>query len=692
MNKPAPEHLCKTAFVYVRQSTLDQVQHNQESQRCQYRLVERARELGWQDIQVVDDDQGCSGGGSVRRPGFERLLTSVCEARAGAVLSVDASRLARNGREWHTLLELCGLTATLIVDHDGVYDPQVANDRLLLGMKGTLSEMEISLFRQRSQSALQQKAARGALYTTVPVGYRRCDGDRLEKDPDRRVQEAVGLVFKKFRELGSVRQVVLWFRQERIVLPRLKHESGQWNIEWKLGGYGAFLRILTNPTYAGAYAYGKTVTRVVMEGDRKRLTKGCRRAQADWDVLLRDRHEGYITWDEYTTNQSIIAENANMKGALVRGAVRRGEGLLAGLLRCRRCARKIHVAYSGTRGDVIRYACLSGVINKGESPCISFGGWRVDQVVSAAVLEAISPLGVEAALRAFEDLQQKAQEVQRQRALVVEQARFEAERARRQFDAVEPENRLVAAELEHRWNEALVRLRRLEDELAEACTAEIEPDQETRATLCALGNDLQTVWNHPDASPELKKRILRIVLKEIVADVVDDKVRLLLHWQGGDHTEIIVQKGRAGHHRWKTDVETERIIRELARLMPDHTLASLLNRLGKRTAKGHRWTQARVCSFRHDHDIPIYHKGERQQRGELTLQEAAERLNLNSHKVRRLIKRGILPARQVCYGAPWIIKAEDLTSEAVKTAVAKPARGGPLTSSPAQPTLDLSTT
>ena len=297
MSKITHEHLGRQAIIYIRQSTADQVSNNLESQRRQYGLADRARQLGWSDVAVIDDDLGRSGGG-VARPGFEKLLAAICEGRVGAVVSIEASRLARNGRDWHTLLEFCGLVGTLILDEDGVYDPRHPNDRLLLGMKGTMSEMELSIFRQRSTEAIKQKARRGELIRTVAVGYLKTADDRIEKDADRRVQDAIGLVFHKFDELQSVRQVLVWMRREQIQLPAVVHSFGRQSIEWKAPVYRALHHILTNPVYAGAYSFGRRSTRVKIENGRKRIIRSLHRSWNDWEVLIKDHHEGYITWVE----------------------------------------------------------------------------------------------------------------------------------------------------------------------------------------------------------------------------------------------------------------------------------------------------------------------------------------------------------------------------------------------------------
>ena len=385
MSKISAEQLARSAYVYVRQSTADQLRHNPESRRRQYALAERARALGWSEVIVIDDDLGVSASG-VARPGFERLLAAICSGSVGAVVSIEASRLARNGRDWHTLLEFCALVGSVIIDEEGVYDPRSANDRLLLGMKGTISEMELSLLRQRSVEALKLKAARGELHSTVAIGFVRTHDDRIEKDPDLRIREALSAVFNKFAELRSARQVLLWFRDEAINLPAAVNGPGGRSVLWRAPIYNTVLHILTNPVYAGAYAFGRTETRVRIEAGRKRVINGIRRERDQWQVLITEHHEGYIDWQTYEHNQRVIAENANMKGEMARGALRKGEALLAGLLRCGHCGRKLHVAYTGKNGNTSRYVCRGAAINHGASgKCIAFGSIRIDQGVSAEV-------------------------------------------------------------------------------------------------------------------------------------------------------------------------------------------------------------------------------------------------------------------------------------------------------------------
>src|ERR1700757_2405856 len=434
--KITPDHLAGGAFIYIRQSTVDQLANNHESRRRQYGLVDRARALGWTVVEVIDDDLGRSGSG-VSRPGFEKLLAAICEGRVGAVVSIEASRLARNGRDWHTLLEFCGLVGTLIVDEDAIYDPRSANDRLLLGMKGTMSEMELSLFRQRSLEAMRQKARRGELHLTVAVGYVKTDDGRIEKDPDRRVQDGISLVFRKFAELQTVRQVLLWFRQENVLVPTLVPGRGKRPVEWKAPVYHTLHHMLTNPVYAGSYAYGRRGTRVTIEGGRKRIMRDTlRRDWKEWEVLIHDHHESYITWAEFERNQHLIADNANGKSYMGRGSIRRGEALLPGLFRCARCGRRLHVQYTGKGGNTQRYVCRGAFSAKAVDSCIGFGGMRVDRVVAQEVLHRLQPLGIEAALAAMQAHDERQCDKRQQIENAIQQAQYEAARARRQYDSV----------------------------------------------------------------------------------------------------------------------------------------------------------------------------------------------------------------------------------------------------------------
>ena len=605
------------------------------------------------------------------------------------MVSIEASRLARNGRDWHTLLEFCGLVAPLIVDEEGIYDPRHPNDRLLLGMKGTMSEMELSVLRQRSHEALRQKACRGELFMTVAIGYVRVGRERIEKAPDRRVQDALSLVFSKFDEMRSVRQVHLWFRHERVSLPAVVYGPEGRDIQWKLPVYNTVLHILKNPIYGGTYVFGRTGSRTVIEEGRKRVIQGTRKRPKDWDILIPDHHDGYISWDDYQRNQRLIADNATGQYGPSRGAIRRGEALLAGLLRCGHCGRNLHVAYSGKGGNTGRYHCRGSSVNHGGAPCISFGGMRVDRAISAEIITRLQPLGIEAALAAEEAQGQAHDDKRRQLELSLEQARYEAARARRQYDAVDPDNRLVAGELEARWNARLGDVAMLEDEIRrhDASASSRFAGIADHARLMTLGADLERAWSSPGATSATKKQIIRTLIDEIIVRVEGEKIDLVLRWQGGEHSALSLRKNRCGQHRWSTERDVVDLTRALARLMPDKLIAATLNRAGKTTGRGNGWTKSRVCSLRNHHRIDVYREGERQERGELTLDEAATVLALSPSSVRRLIQDGHLAAQQFCKGAPWIIRADDLDREEVIQAANARRLQRPSSDNPNQKTL-----
>ena len=669
--KVTADHLKRRAIVYIRQSSPIQVANNLESQRRQYALADQARQLGFQQVEVIDEDLGRSGSGQVDRPGFARLVAEVCTGSVGAVFCIEASRLARNGRDWHHLIELCGLVRSLVVDPDGVYDPGLLNDRLLLGLKGTMSEFELNLLRQRCQEAIRQKARRGELQFALPIGYRWAPNGKVEKDPDRRIQQAIELIFAKMEEFGSARQVLLWFRGEKVSLPALMHGEAGRELIWKLPVYNTIWHMLRNPMYAGGYAFGKTEARIRVVGGRARKTIGHSKPVENWTVLIRDHHSGYITWEQYERNQALLADNAHMKSRMEPKAGRGGRSLLAGLLRCRRCGRMLHVAYSGTRSEVPRYHCRGAHINHGAAWCISFGGLRPDQAIAAEILKAVEGNAVEAAVEAATRIAEQRRQQRQALALELEQAQYEARLAARRYEAVDPDNRLVAAELEARWNGALrtvgeveARLRQIETTGQE--TARI-PDKES---LISLAQNLPAVWNAEATDMRLKQRITRILIQEIVADVDESagEIVLMIHWAGGRHSELRVKKNLTGHHSRCTNMEAIEIIRRMAGRFPDEQIAATLNRLGLKTGSGNNWVELRIRTARSYHKLPSYDPKLREDM--LTLEEASESLGVSHKIVRRLIDSKVITATQVVPWAPWEIPAESIQSEQVRREVA----------------------
>jgi DNA invertase Pin-like site-specific DNA recombinase len=667
--KLTAERLERGAIVYIRQSTPGQVLHHQEGRRRQYALQDQARQLGFQRIVLIDEDLGRSGSGLVERAGFEQLVGAVCAGSVGAIFCLEASRLARNGREWHHLIELCGMTGTVIVDPDGVYDPAMMNDRLLLGMKGTMSEFELNLLRQRSAEAIRQKAQRGELQFGLPVGYVWTDAGRIEKEPDLRVQSALWLVFTKMIELGSARQVLLWLRRETIELPRRSQDQPGGRTIWAPASYSALLSLLANPIYGGAYAFGKTKTRIRVIDGRARKTVGHKKPRIEWTVLIPGHHPGYISWEQYERNQATMAANVHMKSRAEPKAGRGGRALLSGMLRCRRCGRMLNVSYSGSQGMVLRYQCRGAHMNLGDPRCITFSGLRVDRAVAEEVLRAIGGNAIEAAVAAAATMREQVQQQRQAVEMELAQARYEAKLSARRYEAVDPDNRLVAAELEARWNAALRKAQALEDRLRDLDEARKMPLIPDKEILLSLAQDLPAVWNAPGTEAGLKQRIVRILVEEIVADVDEEKqqIVLLLHWAGGRHSELRVRKRGTGQHGQSTGMEAIEVIRRMAGTYADGEIAATLNRLRLRTGAGNSWNAHRVYGLRRQQELPG--AGSSAENRTVTLQQAVERLGVSELSIRRLIEQKVLPAKQAVPCAPWEISLDALNSPAVQQAI-----------------------
>src|SRR5260221_7507421 len=539
--KIRPHHLERKALLYVRQSSAHQVLHNRESSALQYAMRDRLTALGWSEIEVIDDDLGRSAAGGVQRAGFERMVAEVCLGKVGAVCAREVSRFARNSRDWQQLIEMCRVVDTLLVDQEAIYAPRHGNDRLLLGLKGSLNEYELDLLRQRSLAARHAKACRGELIVIAPVGYVKA-GDRLEKDSDRRVQEAIVLVFSKFVELGSVRQTLLCFLAHGLNLPS-RPANGV--LVWRRPSYATVYRFLTNPAYGGAYAYGKSGVIARYEGANAR--QGVRRKpREDWLALRPGTHEGYVDWERSEAIRKMIADN--MTGFEQTGAAKRGAALLTGLIRCRHCGRKMTVRYTGSAHDVLRYACNRGWLDSGEPRCIAFGGLRVDDAIEEAILRVLEPGAIEAAVEAQRNEAQRPHEFLDGLNRDLQAARDAADRAFRQYDAADPANRLVAAELEQRCNRALAHVTDIEEQITahSACTP-----PSTRATVAefaALANDLKAIWQAPATDVRPKKRIGLNLIPEVIAAIDGGaaEIVLLVHWMGGVHSELRLPRRRRG--------------------------------------------------------------------------------------------------------------------------------------------------
>jgi DNA invertase Pin-like site-specific DNA recombinase len=668
--KIKPDHLCRAAVVYVRQSTMAQVTGNLESQRRQYDLAGAAEKAGFASVTVIDDDLGRSGSGSVQRPGFERLVAMVCSGDVGAVYCIEASRLARNGRDWHHLIDLCALAGAVVIDPDGTYDPRLVNDRLLLGLKGTMSEYELSLLRQRGIAARDSKARRGEYRFMLPPGFCWSEAGKIEIDPDEHVVAAIRLVFAKFAELGSARQVFLWLRSADIKMPVVLRNIDIYKLIWKAPAYHSVMQILHNPLYAGAYAFGRRAQRTRIVDGRARKVSGFDKPREEWNVLLRDNHSGYISWQDYEDNQKLLLENAHMKKNCARKSARGGRALLTGLMRCGRCGRMMRVFYGMAKGNAHRYQCRGDDAHVGAGLCIGIGGVRIDRAVALQILEAVSDRAVEAAIFASDQVERSRKEVVAAVERDLEGARYDASLASRRYELVDPAKRHVARELEARWNEALERVGGLERRIDELCTMSAARPKIDRARLLQLARDLPAVWNASSTDTRTKQRLIHILVQEIVCelDEATNEAVLLIHWRGGRHTEVRVARVKTG--RYPSDIAPAAVdaLRKLAGHWPDRELAVSLNRMRCKTGNGETWTTVRVREMRERLGLPEY---DRTRAGVemISLAKAAERLGICVGSAKSLALRGVLPATQAMPGSQWLVPVEALTSEAVRIGV-----------------------
>jgi len=672
--KVKAQHLARKAMVYVRQSSAYQVTHNLESQKLQYAMQDRLRQLGWREIEIIDEDLGRSAAGTVTRTGFERMVAEVCLGKVGAVAAREVSRFARNSREWQQLMEVCRIVDTLLIDQDTVYAPRQSNDRLLLGLKGSLNEYELDLLRARSVEARYAKARRGALLIAAPVGYVKTEDQRLEKDPDRRVQQAIGLVFRKFTELGTVRQTLWWFLEHGVELPTHTPRGATY---WRRPSYRSVYQMLTSPVYGGAYAYGKTEQRVRYEHGTPHRSSH-RKPREQWLTLIPHAHEAYVSWDECERIRQAIAANSIRTAAGGGGAPKRGAAFLAGLLRCRRCGRKLTVRYTGNGHDVLRYACHRGLLDHGEPRCIAFGGIPVDEAIAREVLRVVQPAAVEAAIVASEQAARQQDEVVAALQRDLEAARYAALRAQRQYDATDPENRLVAGELEQRWNQALQHVQELEARIAHH-TAGRGPEQPapTREEFAELATRLEALWHDPGTDVRLKKRIVRTLLEEVLVDVdsTGGTINLVLRWAGGVHTELRVPRRRRGEHSAQTPPTIVDAVTSLARICPDTLIAGILNRNGLQTGQGNRWTQERVTALRSHYHIACYTQEARVAQGWLNLTEAAALVGLSPRTLRLAVERGEVTAEHPLPEGPWIFTRSALETDAARALVQRVQQG-----------------
>jgi DNA invertase Pin-like site-specific DNA recombinase len=662
-SKVTSNHTYRAAVIYVRQSSAAQVEHNRESTERQYALVHRAVDLGWhrEQVSIIDEDLGLSGAGIAKRTGFARLAADVALAKVGIVLGLEVSRLARNNADWYRLLDLCGMTDTLIGDADGVYHPALFNDRLVLGLKGTMSEAELHILRARLDGGIRNKAARGELRRGLPVGFVWGDDDgEVRFHPDEAVTSAIRAVFTRFADVGSVRQVWLWFRSEGLSFPLQTH--GVDGIRWVTPTYTAIHHLLTNPVYAGAYVYGRTRRERYVATDGTIQQRIRRLPRAEWGVLLPDHHEGFIDWETYEANQARIDRNVHPHPHLPGGAVREGAALLQGLATCGHCGRRLHTHYSG-RSAAPGYHCSGKDLVEGRGVyCLTVGGIQIDEAVTTAFLAALTPAAVDAALVAAQQVDIDDETALAQWRLAVERARYDAERAERRYRAVEPENRLVARGLETEWEQRLrdldVAQRELEarEHQRRRTLGQIDAER-----LRALGDDLRRVWTAPTTTDRDKKELLRALLEEVVLAVERDERRahLTLRWRGGTITELQVSL-RASPPRIRTDEDSLALIRRLAPHYPDAVIAGILNRQGKRTARGERFTALHVGCLRRYRNIPRCEPPAERADGDLlTIAKAAAVLGVAPSTLHRWLIAGIIVGEQLTPGAPWRIRMTD---------------------------------
>jgi len=668
-DKIHPSHLERKALLYVRQSSAHQVMHNRESSALQYAMRDRLTALGWSQIEVIDDDLGRSAAGSVQRAGFERMVAEVCLGKVGAVCAREVSRFARNSRDWQQLIEMCRVVDTVLVDQETVYAPRHGNDRLLLGLKGSLNEYELDLLRQRSLSARYEKARRGELVVAAPVGFVKA-GDRYEKDPDRRVQDAITLVFDKVQELGSARQALLWFHAHDLDLP-VKQNNG--DVAWRRPNYSAIHRMIENPIYGGAYAYGKTAV-AAGYGANGAGVKIRRKARSDWLALMPNAHEGYISWEKAEAIRTMVS--SNVPTSRHHGAPKHGDALLAGIIRCRRCGRKLTLRYTGAKHGIPRYSCSRAWMDNGEPHCIAFGGLRVDDAIEEALLGVVGPGAITAAVAAESQAAQRRDQVREALQRDLEAARYAADRAFRQYDAADPTNRLVTGELEARWNKSLARVAEVEGKIAVHSAARPMPVIDP-AALTTLAADLKTVWAAPTTDARLKKRIVRTLIQEVVADIDPEanEIVLIVHWVGGVHSQMRLPRRRRGQ-RNSTSADVITAVRQLVLIANDDLIAGILNRNGLVTGHGNRWTRERVTSLRSHHRIPVFKPADDGIEPWLNLSKAARLLKIAPKTLRLAAEAGEITAIHLLSDGPWIFARADLSASNAQ-AITERARQNP---------------
>lgn len=656
-------HLRRSAYVYIRQSTKHQVLQNLESQQRQYELTQIAAVLGYtaEQVIVIDDDLGVSASSRSDRAGFERLVTDVALGRAGIVLGLEVSRLARNNRDWYELLDLCAIKETLIADADGIYDPSTYNDRLLLGLKGTMSEAELHILKSRMLAGLRHKAQKGELRFRLPTGYEFDDRGAIVKSSDQQVVHLVTLVYAKMFELGSVNAVTQYLLCEELRIPRRHFSDG--SVRWEKPYYRAVQLMLTNPIYAGTYVYGRT--RVVHEigHNGEHRTRCERKALADWDVILHDHHDAYVSREDFERIQRMIRRNGPATPQEASQALREGTALLQGIARCGHCGRSMTIEYRGHAGKRKTgvYQCIAGYTQRRAGICQAFGGHRIDDAVARALLDVLSESSMDVQLAALRHLNEQQDSVLRQLELELERARYEASRAERQYNAVEPENRVVARTLETRWNDALKSAQSVEERVAMRrgqLTTRLTDGEERQ--LRRLVRELPQLWAHPSITDKDRKALIRAAIEEVQLRKEDRTVHVKMIWKGGAITEFTVALNRLGQ---TTPAPSDLIdlIRKLAEHHSDTQIAGILMRRGIKTPKKQvAFTAAHVRSLRCNYQIPCYHDSALTDDGPTyTVEQTARLFNVSTPTVYSWLKLGLLSGKQITAAAPWFIRVTE---------------------------------
>ena len=666
-------HLHRAAVVYVRQSTMVQITRNRESTTRQYELVARAVELGWPraGVRVIDEDLGVSGASVTGRSGFAELAAQVGLGAVGIVLALEVSRLARNNSDWYRLLDLAGMTDTLIADTDGIYHPGLFNDRMLLGMKGTMSEAELHILRARLDGGIRSKAARGELRRGLPVGlvWGQADGE-VRWHPDEADTGVIAAVFERFALCGSVRGVWLWLREQGLKFPLQPHGgcvSGDPQITWAAPSYYAVHAVLTHPAYAGAYVFGRTRVQRSLDADGRLRVSRRALPQDQWEVLITEHHRGFIDWDTFQDNQSRIRGNIHPKAHEPgTGAVREGCALLQGLATCGTCGRKLSVYYDGRANKPPGYYCVGTAQLAGHSGYhLRVGGAGIDAAVTAAFLAALQPVALQACLAAAQQLEDGHDAALAQWRRQVEQARYQAGQAERRYRVVDPDNRLVARGLETEWNTALQALADAQAELArrQAARPKTLTPQE-KAMILTLSDDLADVWAMPSTTDKDRKHLLRSLLDEVNVSVcrdhTDAHADLVLRWKGGAITDLRVPIKRKRANHLRTNEHTVDLVRRLATHYPDAMIAQILTQQGRRTARGLPFNAGRVQSLRHHYEIPCHTPTDDPQEAELlSVTKAAKKLGLAPSTLHRWLADGFVAGEQLTLGAPWRIRLTD---------------------------------